>query len=256
MAASCSGAMGATARRILKTAAPFLRQRPLAFEGPDFVHRQAMQIGPFSVTPYLVDHSAYDAYALLIEADGRRLFYSGDFRAHGRKRSLVEQLMASPPQDIAALLLEGTTLGRTNQEATLLSEDDLEDEFERVFKITSGLALVQRPARTLTAWCRSSAHASRQIEPWWWTFIPRRCSKQPATRKYRSPTGPRWHWPFRNDSGYRSRETDGSRRSLAIPRIGSTSGGTLPRIRISTRWFFAACGCLTLIEQIASPVPA
>ena len=35
--------------------------------------RKALQIGPFIVTPYLVDHSAYDAYALLIEAGGRRL---------------------------------------------------------------------------------------------------------------------------------------------------------------------------------------
>jgi len=31
-------------------------------------------LGPFKITPYLVDHSAYDSYALLIEADGRRLF--------------------------------------------------------------------------------------------------------------------------------------------------------------------------------------
>lgn len=142
-------AMGATARRILKTAAPFLRQRPLALDGPDFVHRQAMRIGPFRVTPYLVDHSAYDAYALLIEADGRRLFYSGDIRMHGRKRGLVEQLIASPPTDIAALLLEGTTLGRIGQEARPLSESDLEDEFKRVFEATAGLALVHTSGQNI-----------------------------------------------------------------------------------------------------------
>jgi len=32
---------------------------------------------------FLVDHSAYDAYALLVEADGERLFYSGDLRDVG-----------------------------------------------------------------------------------------------------------------------------------------------------------------------------
>jgi ribonuclease J len=142
-------AMGATARRMLKTAAPFLRQRPISLDGPDFVHRQAMQIGPFRVTPYLVDHSAYDAYALLIEADGRRLYYSGDIRMHGRKRGLVEQLIASPPSDIAALLLEGTTLGRIGQETRPLSESDLEDKFERVFKETAGLALVHTSGQNI-----------------------------------------------------------------------------------------------------------
>lgn len=141
--------MGATARRILKTAAPFLRQRPLALDRRNFVDRQVMQIGPFRVTPYLVDHSAYDAYALLIEADGRRLFYSGDFRIHGRKRTLMERLLASPPSDITALLLEGTTLGRMGQEARPLSESDLEDEFKRVLEATAGLALVHTSGQNI-----------------------------------------------------------------------------------------------------------
>src|ERR1700704_3083664 len=37
-------------------------------------------IGPFIVTPMLTDHSAYDAYMLLIEGAGRRILYTGDFR--------------------------------------------------------------------------------------------------------------------------------------------------------------------------------
>ncbi|MFC7483090.1 hypothetical protein ACFQX7_28080 [Luedemannella flava] len=39
--------------------------------------QQTVTIGPFTITPYLVDHSAFDAYSLLVEADGRRLFYLG-----------------------------------------------------------------------------------------------------------------------------------------------------------------------------------
>ena len=42
-------------------------------------------IGPFTVTPILTDHSAFDAYMLLIEAAGKRILYTGDFRRHGRK---------------------------------------------------------------------------------------------------------------------------------------------------------------------------
>lgn len=47
-------------------------------------NRRSVNIGDISITPYLVDHSAFDALAFLIEAEGKRLFYSGDFRGHGR----------------------------------------------------------------------------------------------------------------------------------------------------------------------------
>lgn len=57
----------------------------------EFSNGMTLQFGPFRVTPHLVDHSAYDAYALEVEADGRRLFYSGDIRAHGRKGALFER---------------------------------------------------------------------------------------------------------------------------------------------------------------------
>jgi Transposase IS66 family len=79
---------------------------------PDLMDRKTIQLGPFAITPFLVDHSAYDAYALLIEAHGRRLFYSGDIRAHGRKAALFERLVAKPPRPVHAMLMEGSSLGR------------------------------------------------------------------------------------------------------------------------------------------------
>ena len=45
------------------------------------------EVGPFRITPHLTDHSAFDAHMLLIEVDGKRLLYSGDFRTHERKSS-------------------------------------------------------------------------------------------------------------------------------------------------------------------------
>ena len=51
-------------------------------------------IGPLRVTPWLVDHSGYDAYSLLIEAGGRRLLYSGDIRATGRKAGTLDAIAA------------------------------------------------------------------------------------------------------------------------------------------------------------------
>jgi ribonuclease J len=75
---------------------------------------KSFQIGDFTITPYLMDHSAADAYAFLIEAEGKRLFYSGDLRSHGRKGILFDNLIKRPIRDIDLLFLEGTMLHRNN----------------------------------------------------------------------------------------------------------------------------------------------
>lgn len=82
------------------------------------------KVGDFTITPYLVDHSAFDALAFLIEADGKRVFYSGDFRGHGRKSVLFKQMLKNPPKDIDCLLLEGTMIGRSKQAYS--DEQDIE----------------------------------------------------------------------------------------------------------------------------------
>ncbi len=141
--------MGAAARRILLAAAPFMRQAPTSLAGKDLADRQPVTIGPFRITPYVVDHSAYDAYALLIEADGRRLFYSGDFRMHGRKSRTMERLLAKPPEAIDALLMEGTTLGRDTRHSPVCTESQLEGQFFSIFREIPGLALVQASAQNI-----------------------------------------------------------------------------------------------------------
>ncbi|GAG83422.1 unnamed protein product, partial [marine sediment metagenome] len=72
-------------------------------------------IGEFKIDSYLVDHSAFDARAFLIEAEGKRLFYSGDFRGHGRKSILFKGMVNNPPKGIDCLLMEGSMLGRDKQ---------------------------------------------------------------------------------------------------------------------------------------------
>jgi len=135
--------MGAAARRILKAAAPFMPGKwPAPEHGWNYESEIPFDVGPFSITPYLVDHSAYDAYALLIEAEGKRLFYSGDFRAHGRKGKLFDRITANPPQNIDVMLLEGSSLGRLGDDKQFPTEPDIEARFENTFKDTSGLAIV------------------------------------------------------------------------------------------------------------------
>ena len=74
-----------------------------------------VKIGDFEIIPYLVDHSAFDALAFMIEADKARVFYSGDFRGHGRKSALFTRMVESPPKAIDCLLMEGSMLGRDEQ---------------------------------------------------------------------------------------------------------------------------------------------
>ena len=140
--------MGDAARQILRAAAPFMRQLPLNLDGPSLVDQQMISLGPFRITPYLVDHSAYDSYALLIEAEGKRVFYSGDVRMHGRKSALVARLMSNPQAQIDVLLLEGTTLGRTSNVAQK-TEDAIEDELTEIFRKTNGMAIVNVSAQNI-----------------------------------------------------------------------------------------------------------
>ncbi len=136
--------MGAASRRIIRAASPFMREElPFIQEGWDYQSGVSFDVGPFRVTPFLVDHSAYDAYSFLVESDGRRLFYSGDFRSTGRKGALFRQFCSSPPSDIHALLLEGTTIGRTGLGSKPGSgEYGLERRLVKLFSGTSGLAMV------------------------------------------------------------------------------------------------------------------
>ena len=77
-----------------------------------FTMWQPFRIAEFTITPYLMDHSAPDAAAFLIEADGQRLVYTGDFRGHGRKRVLLERLLENPISNVDCLIMEGSMIGR------------------------------------------------------------------------------------------------------------------------------------------------
>ena len=129
---------GAATRRMLRAAAAFVpRPIPASIDAPgnpDLVDRETIHVGPFQITPYLVDHSAYDAYALLVEANGRRMFYSGDLRAHGRKATLFERLIARPPRPIHAMLMEGSSLGRLRPDQAFPSEAEIETRMVERFQ--------------------------------------------------------------------------------------------------------------------------
>lgn len=111
-------------------------------------HREPLRLGPFTVTPFLADHSAFDAYSLLVEAGGRRLFYTGDIRAHGRKAKLFDALVDHPPT-VDVLLMEGTNVRPMGASVPRLDESAVEDEIVATINATQGLVATFSSAQNL-----------------------------------------------------------------------------------------------------------
>lgn len=141
--------MGGATHRIMTAAADWVPGVVVPRDVRHMANRRRFMLGPFEITPYLADHSAYDAYSFLIEADGRRLFYSGDLRAHGRKAKLFEALVAYPPEDVDVMLMEGSTIGRAGAEKGLPTETDIEATLVEQFRAIGGMVLLACSAQNI-----------------------------------------------------------------------------------------------------------
>ncbi|MDO8392487.1 MAG: MBL fold metallo-hydrolase [Actinomycetota bacterium] len=160
--------IGAEASSLLR-AASFFSPVSVAIKPAGYhVHGESSTVGPFTITPYLNDHSAFDAYSLLIQCDGRRVFYTGDIRGHGRKSRLFEALLADPPRDVDVMLMEGTHVRSdpATDGETFETEADLEMRFVDVLKATSGAVAVlgsaQNIDRLVTVY-RAARRSGRQL---------------------------------------------------------------------------------------------
>lgn len=132
--------IGEIACKMIAAARTFTSRPPLANNFRHFKAWTQFEIGPFRITPYLMDHSSTDAFGFLVEAEGKRLFYSGDFRAHGSKEKTFDALLARPPQKVDVLLMEGTMLGR--ESAAYRREKNIENEMLEVLSEEKGPAFL------------------------------------------------------------------------------------------------------------------
>lgn len=85
-----------------------------------------VQVGDILVTPLAVDHSAYDAYMFLIEAQGKKLLHTGDYRLHGFRGKGVMTALKKYAGQVDVLITEGTTLSRQGQ--PVVTERDVEQQ--------------------------------------------------------------------------------------------------------------------------------
>ena len=107
---------GEETKRILNVIADFTNQpRPEINFG--FRDTQSIQLDDVRVTPIGVEHSAKDAYMFLIQADGKNVLYTGDFRTSEKAVSAVRELLGEG-QKLDLLITEGTNIRPGKEERT------------------------------------------------------------------------------------------------------------------------------------------
>ena len=124
---------GELSRELMNATKIFTGSSVLKNKFETFKAKERFSIGDFNITPYLVDHSAVDAYAFLVEANNKRVLYSGDFRANGRKSKLFDIMIKDNDlKDVDVLLMEGTMLKRNNDDFP--DEKSVEDKMYKTIK--------------------------------------------------------------------------------------------------------------------------
>ena len=132
--------LGEATHKIIEVSNLFMSQQVNITNAKYFEKEKAFRIGDITVTPYWADHSAFDSYSFLVEANGKSIFYSGDFRNHGRKTNAFKWFTHNAPQNVDYLLLEGTTIGRETK--PFKTETKIESELTDVFKQPGKINLV------------------------------------------------------------------------------------------------------------------
>lgn len=137
---NCKIYLGKATQKLIEITGIFTNQDWEVSNSQHFESGKSFFKGDIEITPYLMDHSAFDAYAFLIKANGKSIFYSGDFRTHGRKSKAFDWFSYNVKQSVDYLLLEGTTVGRSEQR--LKTENEIETELVNTFKSGKGINLI------------------------------------------------------------------------------------------------------------------
>lgn len=101
------------------------------------VAAQSFEIEDIRVTPYMVDHSAYDAYMYLVETPQKTILHTGDFRGHGYRGKAVIPMIDKyvrkfGKRDVDVLITEGTMLSRMTEK--IYSEVDMLRDCKNLLK--------------------------------------------------------------------------------------------------------------------------
>ena len=87
--------------------------------------------GDFKIMPVTIDHSAFDAYAFRIEANGVTSFHTGDFRTHGFRSKTLPNVIKKFVGEVDCVICEATNIARPD--AASISEHELQKEYQELF---------------------------------------------------------------------------------------------------------------------------
>ena len=77
-----------------------------------FKPNEPLNFGNITVTPFFCSHSAFDSYMFLIEAEGKKVLHTGDFRDHGYLGKGLNKFIPAFVGQVDVLITEGTMLSR------------------------------------------------------------------------------------------------------------------------------------------------
>ena len=135
--------MGRVTRQVMTTIAEYTKDTEALqiLQDNTRVHEikaaKSFAVKDIRITPYLVDHSAFDAYMYLLETPDKTILHTGDFREHGhRGKSLINMIdtyiCRRGKQKVDVLLIEGTMLSRLTEK--VYSEADMLHDCIRLFE--------------------------------------------------------------------------------------------------------------------------
>lgn len=96
------------------------------FQGGD-----SLTVGDIRITPYSIDHSACDSYLFLLEAEDKRILYTGDFRLHGIRGKAIPKILRKIGK-VDVVITEGTTISRPS--APVTTEYELQQRMREYLK--------------------------------------------------------------------------------------------------------------------------
>lgn len=113
-------------RKIFETAFCFSKTKgKIKRETINIEDGKSFQIKDIKITPFIVDHSAYNSFMILVETENKRILHTGDFRNHGYKGKILEKTLRKIGK-IDVLITEGTTFSR--EQIKNKTEEELVEE--------------------------------------------------------------------------------------------------------------------------------
>jgi len=135
-------------RKLIEITSTFSgRPNPLG-KTREFSWPSRFDIGAFTISPHLVDHSSFSSFAFEVEGAGKRVFYSGDFREHGHIGKALDILYERVAPGVDALLMEGTMMGRSDE--GVQSESELALTATEICKRCEGAVLVYQAGQNIS----------------------------------------------------------------------------------------------------------